>query len=200
MRVRVPSATPPTLQALVAQTDRAPSFYLGTMRVRVLPRAPQNAKRRVGRAERHRTANAARPSGRAGSTPVPSTNAGKQDHPWRLDIATNPTRLSSTACEIPAALVGARDRVRHGVACAMLRSIDWRRRTKRAPRNATRGALQVAPSGGVRAAQSSPLTKHATRRAVPQLVSTQPYRLLSGHLSQPVSKWRSTYWKGHEGC
>jgi len=72
---------------------------------------------------------------------------------------------------------------------------DWTSR-QRAPRNATRGALQVALSGGVAAAQNSPSTKHSTRRAVPQFVSTQPYRLLSRHLSPPVSKWRSSCWKG----
>ena len=64
--------------------DRAPSFYLGTVRVRLRPRAPLPAPQarcddkgnvwRVGRAARHRTANAARPSGRAGSTPALSAS------------------------------------------------------------------------------------------------------------------------------
>jgi hypothetical protein len=48
------------------------------LRVRIAPWTPNRQchfeKRRVGRAARHRGANAARPSGRAGSTPALSTN------------------------------------------------------------------------------------------------------------------------------
>ncbi len=113
------------------------------LRVRIAPWTPVRI-RRVGRAARHRTANAARPSGRAGSTPALSANVTRGRSSTAEPLASTQTMrvrlpLPAPCClrllaRIPAFQAGGTGSIPVGSANSMVR-----RETGLVPRRLTAG-------------------------------------------------------------